>query len=130
MTTTERWPKEDRIRWVEERLRDRVAQESGRAEYVDLPEEFPGRKSLEVWLAKERDGQSWQQIVIKHFPEYVKRKTPSKSAGISRARRAYMLVERALEPSRKSSLRWWLDERIKEVFGCTPKDFKKYLSSI
>jgi hypothetical protein len=78
------WPKEDLIRWVEWRLRERLTKESGRDPGRDLDAEgVPDRISLEVWLAKERDGLSWQQIVIKYFPQYLKR--AQKSAGISKA---------------------------------------------
>ena len=92
------WPKEDRIRWVEWRLKERIAKESGRYADRDLSAEgVPDRISLEVWLAKERDGLSWQQIVIKYFPQYVGRR--QKSAGMSKARRVHGLVKAVLSPT-------------------------------
>src|SRR5579863_2199374 len=67
MHTGARWPKGDRIRWVEERLRERGAKEIGHLSHRDLDTEgVPDRTSLEVWLAKERDGSSWQEIVIQY----------------------------------------------------------------
>src|SRR2546422_11121861 len=123
-----RWPKEDRIRWVEWRLRERIAKESGRSDRDLDAEKVPDRISLQVWLAKERDGLSWQQIVIKYFPQYAEHE--KRLAGMSKARRVYMLVERALEPKKKESVRRILDSRIQSLFGCTPEQFKKYLDSI
>src|SRR5439155_15248328 len=97
------WPKEDRIRWVEWRLKERIAKESGRHADRDLDAEgIPDRITLEVWLAKERDGLSWQQIAIKYFPQYTH--DGQKSAGVSKARRVYMLVERAVSPTPERSL--------------------------
>ncbi len=126
MTAVRGWPKEDRIRWVEERLRTQIAFDSGKQD-VQLKYKGP-RKSLEIWLSKERDGLSWHQIVIKYFPDYLRRK--NNSAGISKARRAYDVVERALAPSLKAMLHAGLEERIREVFECTPEEFKSYLSSV
>jgi hypothetical protein len=138
MHTTVRWPQKDRIRWVECRLQDRIRAEQqkqeGRHEFdPDYENELdatdiPDRRSLEVWLAKERDGHSWQQIVIKFFPEIPAGQR--KTAGISKARRAHALVERRLEPTRKEALRRYLDACVQDLFQCTPQDFKRYLDSI
>jgi hypothetical protein len=124
-----RWPKHDRIAWVEERLRDRFAARDGRLDGHELDARgVPDQMSLEVWLAKERDGLSWQQIVIKYFPRYIKER--QKAAGMSKARRVHMLVNRALEPPPKQSFHDYLGEQIREIFGCTPEEFKAYLDSI
>jgi hypothetical protein len=118
------WPKEDRIRWVEQRLNERT---SGNYEARDLDaKKVPDQISLQVWLAKERDGLSWQQIMIK-YPQFAK---GSKSAGISKVRRAHMRIERALQPTLKESRRHILDAQIQSLFGCSPLHFKEYLESI
>jgi hypothetical protein len=123
------WPKKDRIQWVEWRRNERLSQESGLNPERDLDAEgVPDRLSLDVWLAKERDGLSWQQICIKFLPEYGPR--GKRSAGMSKSRRMHASVERALSPSRKQSIRYALDVRIQDLFGCTPEEFKKYLDSI
>jgi len=117
------WPKEDRIRWAEWRLREWDSIEAGKR-----PPEFasglPTREDLNVWLAKERDDLSWQQNAIKHFPQCVGR---SKAAGMSMARRAHKRIEQTIAPSGKKFMNEWLDGHIKELFGCTPEEFKKYL---
>jgi hypothetical protein len=83
---------------------------------------------LEVWLAKERDGRSWQQIVIEYLPDYLSKN--AKTAGISLARRIVETVERELNPRPSESLKHWLDGRIEELFHCTPQQFKRYLDGI
>jgi hypothetical protein len=117
------WPKEDCIRWVEWRLNEWNSVESERR-----PREFtrtlPAKLDLYVYLAKERDQLSWQQVAIKYFPELLKR---SKAAAISAARRAHERIEQAIAPSEKEFLTQWLDSRIKDLFQCTPEDFKKYI---
>ncbi len=123
------WSKKDLIRWVEQRLLERRAKEAGKISDDLDAQGIPDATSLEVWLAKERDGLSWQQIVIKHYPQH---RTPSaiKTAGISKARRAYILVARHLEPTARQQFLYAMDRTIREVFGCTPEDFKRYLNSI
>ncbi len=127
MHTAERWPKKDRIAWVEERLRDRIAHRAGYRNDEEV-KGIPDQLSLEIWLAKERDELSWQQIVIRCLRKYAKSK--QMLAGISRARRAHAAVERALEPTEKQILKNYLDDRIEQVFDCTPQVFKEYLESI
>jgi hypothetical protein len=129
MTAATRWPRDDRVRWIEKRLQERIAFESeeGLKDWVVLGHDL-ARRDLEVWLAKERDGLSWQQIAIKHFPEY--KKTQLKSAGMSKARRTYDLVERALEPSAEESVERHIEVSLKDVFGGTPSQFKKYVEGI
>lgn len=123
------WPKEDLVRWVECRRNERLSEAPGRNPGRDLDAEgVPDLRSLEVWLSKERDGLSWQQIVIRHFPQYDRR--GQRSAGISKARRVHASVERALSPSPKQALRHLLDARIMDLFGCTPEQFRKYLEAI
>jgi hypothetical protein len=108
------WPKEDRIRWVEWRRNERLSDAAGRNPGRDLDAAgVPHLQSLEVWLSKERDGLSWQQIVIKHFPQYGQR--GHRSAGISKARRVHASVEKALSPPPKQVLRYILDARIEDV---------------
>lgn len=121
------WPKKDRIRWVEARLNERLSEQAGRNPTRNLDAEgVPDRLSLEVWLAKERDERSWQQIAIKLLSQYQK----NKSAAMSKARRLFDSVERAISPSRKQHLKHSLPGRIQSLFGCTPEEFKRYLDSI
>jgi hypothetical protein len=97
------WPKEDRIRWVEWRIRERTIRE-GR--YVDLRGKWllegkvaGGRKlapgdevaDYAVWLLKERDGLSWHQIAYRFFPAATEEEIETFE---SRVRRAYDRVER------------------------------------
>lgn len=97
------WPREDRIRWVEWRIRELTIQ-GGR--YVDergkwLLEEKAarGRKFVPgdqvgdyaVWLLKERDGLSWHQIAYRFFPGATEEVIETFK---SRVRRAYKRVER------------------------------------
>ena len=123
------WSKEDRIRWVEWRRNERLSDAAGRNPNRDLDAAgVPDLQSLDVWLSKERDGLSWQQVVNKHFRQYGRR--GQLSAGISKARRVYASVERARSPSPEQARRHILDARIKRLFGCSPEQFKRYLESI
>ena len=71
------WPKPDRIRWVEHELdRTRRSPEPAHSGLT--------ASDLEVWLARERDQQSWKTIGDQRFP------TVSESeARRSNARRGY-----------------------------------------
>jgi hypothetical protein len=104
------WPKDDKIRWVEWRIRELTIQEG---KYVDqrgkwLLEEkaASGRKlalgdkvaDYAVWLLKERDGLSWHQIAYRFFPAATEEKI---EAFESRVRRAYGRVERNHPGSRQ-----------------------------
>ena len=121
------WPKADRIRWVECRLQEWSSLKSGRREPdPEFERSVPAVKDLEVFLAKERDELSWQQIAVKHFPECARR---SKAAGMSMARRAHKRIEEAIAPPRKKFLKMRIESRIEELFGCKPEDFKRYLRS-
>ena len=117
------WPQEDRIRWVEQRLKEWDSVESGRRP-KDFAEQLPERNDLEVWLGKEREGLSWQQVAIRYFPDCFKR---SKNAGMSMARRAHGRIEYAIAPPRRQLVNQLLDGRIRKLFGCTPEEFRKYL---
>lgn len=97
------WQQDDRIRWVEWRIRELTIQ-GGR--YVDergkwLLEEIAagGRKFVledqvgdyAVWLLKERDGLSWHQIAYRFFPAATEEEI---EVFESRVRRAFKRVER------------------------------------
>jgi len=123
------WSKEDLIRWVEQRLVERRTKEAGKISGELDAQGIPDTTSLEVWLAKERDGLSWQQIAIKYYPQY-REHSAIKTAGVSKARRAYMLVARRLEPTARQRFQYAMDRTIRDVFSCTPEDFKRYLNSI
>ncbi|MGI9101074.1 MAG: hypothetical protein ACR2IF_01400 [Terriglobales bacterium] len=124
------WPagftKQNRINWVEERLQERRAIEHGASGYDMDAAGIPDRISLMVWLARERDGRSWQQVAIKYFPEYKGLRT--KTAGISKARRAHLAVENGPDPRKYFKFR--MDQIVQDVFGCSPEDFKRYINSI
>ena len=123
------WPKKDRIQWAEQRLLEWESLAAGRrAPDPKFERRLPARKDLEVWLAKEREELSWQQVVIKYFPEYLNR-GKGKTAGVSTARRAHQRIEEARAPSRKQYLRSWLDGSIEELFRCTPDEFRSYILS-
>jgi hypothetical protein len=74
------WEKQHLINWIETRVIRGIGgvPEAGRPERIDL----------EIWLAKVRDGLSWQQIALKFF-------TSKNSASLSKARRAYERVQRS-----------------------------------
>jgi hypothetical protein len=74
------WVKEHLIRWIETRVQRCIAgvHEEGRPERIDL----------EIWLAKEKDELSWNQIALTFF-------TSKNAASLSNARRAYDRVNRS-----------------------------------
>lgn len=97
------WPRDDKIRWVEWRIRELTIQDG---KYVDergkwLLEEkaaggrkfAPGDKVADyaVWLLKDRDGLSWHQIAYRFFPAATEEKI---EVFESQVRRAYNRVER------------------------------------
>ena len=97
------WPKEDKIRWIEWRIRELTIQEG---KYVDqrgrwlLEEKAAGDRKLAlgdkvadyaVWLLKERDGLSWHQIAHRFFPAATDEEVETFE---SRVRRVYGRVER------------------------------------
>jgi hypothetical protein len=74
------WSKEHLIKWIETRVQRCIA---------GVPEaKRPERIDLEIWLAKVRDGLSWQQIVLQFF-------TSKNPAALGKARRAYQRVHRS-----------------------------------
>jgi hypothetical protein len=104
------WPKEDKIRWVEWRIRE-LTIEGG--EYVDqrgkwlLEEKAVSGRTLAlgdnvaeyaVWLLKERDGLSWHQIAHRFFPAATEEEIETFE---SRVRRVYHRVERNHEGSKQ-----------------------------
>ncbi len=120
------WSRADQIRWVEMRLMERRAIEEKGVQGYDLDAAgIPDRVSLEIWLAKERDDLSWQQIAQKYKPALYKR---SKAAAMSSVRRAHEAVDNSPNPRKK--FRYDMDQIVRDVFGCSPQDFKKYISSI
>jgi len=91
------------------------------------PRSCPDDASLLTWLAQEKvekgkKGPSWFQVARVYFPAIKNR-----VAAISKARRAYENVERFLHPTEKERRREWLDSKIKELFLCSPREFKDYL---
>ncbi len=98
------WPKEDKIRWVEFRIRELTVQGGM---YVDergkwlIEERAAGDRKLAlgdkvaeyaVWLLKERDGLSWHQIAYRFFPAATEEEIETYE---SRVRRVYGRVERS-----------------------------------
>ena len=107
------WPREDRIRWVEWRVRE-LTIKGGK--YVDergrwLLEETNagGRKfrwkdqdeltDYAVWLLKYRDSLSWHELAYRFFPAAMEDHIEGQE---SKIRRAYNRVERKFKPARFS----------------------------
>ena len=97
------WESEDRVRWVEWRVRELTIQ---RGEYTDergkilLEAKAAGGRKLAlgdrvaeyaVWLLKERDGLSWHQLAYRFFPNATEENIETFE---SRVRRVYNRVER------------------------------------
>ncbi len=112
------WPKDDKINWVQWELR-RARHGGGPVTILaDRPVD------LEVWLAKERDGRSWRQLALAHFP---KLKT---EAGRSEARRSHARVQdylegRWVESQDQKTKR--LRHTIEEYFGVTTEEFRMFI---
>jgi hypothetical protein len=103
------WPREDRIRWVEWRIREltikagKYIDERGRwllEDKAGAGRKFPWRDKDEitdyaVWLLKYRDDLSWHQLAYRFFP------TPTEDhieGQESKIRRAFSRVERKFKP--------------------------------
>ena len=114
----QRWPKADEIRWVEwELMRARHGGDWEKSPIAETP------RDLEVWLAKERDKQSWKQIGDQFYP---KRMRPE--ARRSEARRAHGRVERYLEnPNSREFQGHRLKRLIQETFGVSVQDFRFFI---
>jgi hypothetical protein len=98
------WPKDDRIRWIEWRIRELTIRTG---EFVDerakwlLEEKVAGGRKFAlgddvadyaVWLLKERDGLSWHQIAYRFFSDANEQEIEKYE---SRLRRVYDRVERS-----------------------------------
>jgi hypothetical protein len=117
------WPKKDKVSWVEWRLREWESVKSGRRNDPHFAAGLPNELDLRIWLAKEREGHSWQEIANK----YLRGLRLSKPAAISAVRRAHDRIENAIAPSKKQLLYMSLDSQIRRLFGCSPDEFRKYL---
>lgn len=128
MKPTPGWTRDAVIRSVELRLGERLVQEmnysSGELDALGVPEKLP----LQVWLAKEKEGLSWQQIVFKYYPQY--KSSNAVTAGISQARRDYQRVEAFRLPNEGEFFKRHMEMKIREVFNCSPEDLKRYLDSV
>lgn len=115
----ETWPKEDRVRWVEwELLRAEHGADWEKSAIADRP------LDLKVWLAKERDNESWKQIGTRYF---LKAKLKPE-ARRSEARRAYERVERYLRnPNAPEFRAHALNRKIQEIFGVSPTAFREFI---
>lgn len=103
-TVNHRWPREDRIRWVEWRVAEltvelgKYTDERGRLlldRKSPLGHKLPWGDKLAdyaVWLFKERDGLSWHRIAYLFFPSATE---ASIETFESKVRRAYARVERS-----------------------------------
>jgi len=112
-----RWPKEDEIRWVEWELRRvRYHPDGEHSPIADNPSD------LEIWLAHERDSQSWQQIGNARFPKI------RPEARRSEARRAHARVDLYLrDPHAPEFEAPRLNKLIKEIFGVSSEDFRAFV---
>ena len=107
------WPREDRIRYVEWRVREltitggRYTDERGR--WLLEEKAAGGRKFIwrdgdevtdyAVWLLKYRDDLSWHQLAYRFFPTATEDHIEGQE---SKLRRAYNRVERKFKPARLS----------------------------
>jgi hypothetical protein len=113
-----RWPKEDEIRWVEWELRR--ARHGADWEKSAIGE-YP--LDLEVWLAKERDKQSWKEIGDRCYSKNMK-----PEARRSEARRGYDRVERYLDnPNTPEFYESKLRKLIVETFGVSADAFRMFI---
>jgi hypothetical protein len=119
MTTQKRrWPKEDEIRWVEwELARARHGADWEKSAIAEYP------LDLEVWLAKERDKQSWRDIGDRFYSKQAK-----PEARRSEARRAHSRVGRYLgDPNAPEFTEHRLKRLISEQFGVSAEAFRTFI---
>ena len=120
MTTQkrQRWPKEDEVRWVEwELARARHGADWEKSAIAEYP------LDLQVWLAKERDKQSWRDIGDRFYS-----KQADPEARRSEARRAHSRVERYLEdPNAPEFTEHRLKRLISEQFGVSAEAFRTFI---
>ena len=124
------WSKEDEIRWVENRVWD---QKKERRYSRSIPE----AQDLEIWLAKERDRLSWNQIALKYFPESYKPSARENWSAVNKARRAYERVQRYLNPTQQEALQKMVDEHkqririgdlpVEVLYNCSPDYFEEHV---
>ena len=114
----QRWPKDDEIRWVEWELRRaRHGADWEKSAIAEYP------LDLEIWLAKERDKQSWRDIGDRFF---TKRMKPE--ARRSEARRGYDRVERYLKnPNAPEFYEHQLRKLISDQFGISAEAFRTFV---
>lgn len=127
---TSGWPKEDTIRWVEHRLAE---QKNERLYQRSVPDAM----DLEIWLAKERDDQSWNQLARKYFPQTYRPNAKQNWAALNRARRARDRVERYLNPTEQQALRRIVEEEeqrqrignlpVESLYLCSPDYFEEHI---
>ena len=116
--TAYRFPKADEIRFIEFELRRAKSGQVGHSPLRERPVD------LEIWLAKTRDGKSWQAIGDEFF------QTAKPEAQRSEARRAYARVERVRENvDGQATLLYDLRARIEEVFGVSADDFRTFVKT-
>jgi hypothetical protein len=104
------WPKDDKIRWVEWRIRELTIE---RGSYIDergkwlLEQKAAGNRMLAlgdkvaeyaVWLLKERDGLSWHQIAYRFFAAATEKEIETFE---SRVRRVHNRIERSHPGSKR-----------------------------
>jgi hypothetical protein len=95
-----RWPIDDEIRWVEQRLRERLLLRDGlfRQEVAARLEtslgSIPKAEELQVWLYREKRGLSWTKVAHEMFPWTKGMSARLISDAISQVRRDHRRVER------------------------------------
>ena len=98
--TIGRWPIDDEIRWVEQRLRERLLFRDGllREEVAARLEKslgsIPEAEELQIWLYREKRGLSWNKIAHEMFPSTKGMSARMISDAISQVRRDHRKVER------------------------------------
>lgn len=94
-----RWPLEDEIRFVENSEHHRQTFNKWKKDGLISAEAkrfFPSTKDRDIWLDRERDGLSWNDLANKYFPHSTPFKAREQPDAISAARRAHERVERYL----------------------------------
>lgn len=113
-----RFPKVDEIRYIEFQLRRAESGEVGHSPLRERPVD------LRIWLARSRDGKSWQAIGDEFFPK------AKPEAQRSESRRAYARVERVRDNvDGQATLLYDLRARIEEVFGVSADDFRTFIKT-
>lgn len=96
----ERWPLDDEIRCVQERVRDWSVLEQGlidkgyEKELADKLASMPSKEELQIWLYREKRGLSWNKIVQEFYPNTKSNSARANADEVLKVRRAHAKVEK------------------------------------